>query len=186
MTISGIIYIFGGIFLFTVIVLAVIYNSFVYKNNVVKNIFATIDVLLKKRYDLIPNLVETVKGYAKHEESVFTRITELRNKATATQDDNEKISLDGEIGGAMQHLLAVVENYPELKADKNYLNLQMTLTEIEDQISAARRAYNAAVTEFNNACEMFPTNIFAGVFGFSRKTLFQITGSERANVNVNI
>jgi len=131
--------------------------------------------------------VSTVKGYAKHEETVFTRIAELRNQAIDTNiSDDKKIQLDGEVLGQMQRLLAVVENYPELKADKNYLNLQMTLTEIEDQISAARRAYNAAVTDFNNACEMFPTNIFAGIFGFKNKTLFQIVKAERANVDVGI
>ncbi len=181
------IYILIGIIFFIVVVIAIIYNSFVYKNNVVKNVFATIDVLLKKRYDLIPNLVATVKGYAKHEETVFTRITELRNRASDINiSDDQKIDLDRQVLGQMQRLLAVVENYPELKADKNYLNLQMTLTEIEDQISAARRAYNAAVTEFNNACEMFPSNIFAGIFGFKRKTLFQIVESEKASVNVGM
>ena len=163
-------YVLIGIVVFIIFVVAIIYNSFVYKNNSVKNVFSTIDVLLKKRYDLIPNLVSTVKGYAKHEETVFTRIAELRNQAIdINATDDQKIALDGEVLGQMQRLLAVVENYPELKADKNYLNLQMTLTEIEDQISAARRAYNAAVTEFNNACEMFPTNILAGMFGFKNK-----------------
>lgn len=180
-------YILIGIVVFIIIVVAIIYNSFVYKNNVVKNVFSTIDVLLKKRYDLIPNLVSTVKGYAKHEETVFTRIAELRNQAIdINATDDQKIAIDGEVLGQMQRLLAVVENYPELKADKNYLNLQMTLTEIEDQISAARRAYNAAVTEFNNACEMFPTNIFAGMFGFNNKKLFQIVQAEKANVNLGI
>ena len=99
--------------------------------------------------------------------------------------DDEKIELDGRVNGEMKRLMAVVENYPELKADKNFLNLQITMTEIEDQISAARRAYNAAVTEFNNACEMFPTNIFAGIFGFRRKVLFQIAANEKANVNID-
>lgn len=180
-------YILIGLLVLGIIIVAIIYNTFVYKNNVVKNVFSTIDVLLKKRYDLIPNLVATVKGYAKHEETVFTKIAELRNQAIDTKiSDDQKIALDGEVLGQMQRLLAVVENYPELKADKNYLNLQMNLTEIEDQISAARRAYNAAVTEFNNSCEMFPTNIFANIFGFKTKKLFQIVQAEKANVNVGI
>jgi LemA protein len=183
----SVLYILTGAAVFVLIVLAVIYNSFVYKNNMVKNIFSTIDVLLKKRYDLIPNLVETVEGYAKHEERVFTKITELRNKAVHPQiSDDEKIDLDAEVTGEMRQLLAVVENYPELKADKNFLNLQTTLTEIEDQISAARRAYNAAVTDFNNSCEMFPANIFANMFGFKCKTLFRITDAERKNINVSL
>ena len=181
-----IIYTLIGIAVFFMIVLAGIYNSFVYKNNVVKNIFSTIDVLLKKRYDLIPNLVETVKGYASHEERLFTKMAELRNKAASPQiSDDDKIALDAEITGGMQKLLAVVENYPELKANENYLNLQMTLTEIEDQISAARRAYNAAVTDFNNSCEMFPSNLFANMFGFKRKILFQIISAERKNVKIS-
>lgn len=180
-------YVIIGIAVFITVVIAVIYNSFVYKNNVVKNVFSTIDVLLKKRYDLIPNLVATVKGYAKHEERVFTKITELRNQAVDRNiSDDQKIELDGEVIGQMQRLLAVVENYPELKADKNYLNLQMNLTEIEDQISAARRAYNAAVTDFNNSCEMFPTNIFAGIFGFRAKKLFQIVKAEKMNINIGL
>jgi LemA protein len=182
-----IVYVAIGIFVFILIVIAGIYNSFIYKRNVVKNVFATIDVLLKKRFDLLPNLVETVKGYAKHEEIVFTRISELRNLANnENMSDDEKIELDGRVNGEMKRLMAVVENYPDLKADKNFMNLQITITEIEDQISAARRAYNAAVTEFNNACEMFPTNIFAGIFGFQRKVLFQIAENEKANVNINL
>lgn len=181
-----IVYIAIGVTFFILIFVGIIYNSFIYKRNVVKNVFATIDVLLKKRFDLIPNLVSTVKGYAKHEELVFTRIAELRNLANnENMSDDEKIELDGKVNGEMKRLMAVVENYPELKADKNFLNLQLTMTEIEDQISAARRAYNAAVTDFNNACEMFPTNIFAGIFGFQRKILFQIAENEKANVNIN-
>jgi LemA protein len=181
-----VVYILIGVFVFILIVIAGIYNSFIYKRNVVKNVFSTIDVLLKKRFDLIPNLVSTVKGYAKHEEIVFTRIAELRNLAKKEDmSDDEKIELDGKVNSEMKRLMAVVENYPELKADKNFLNLQITMTEIEDQISAARRAYNAGVTEFNNACEMFPTNIFAGIFGFKRKVLFQISSNEKENVNIN-
>lgn len=181
-----VVYISGGIFVFFLIVIAIIYNSFIYKRNVVKNVFSTIDVLLKKRFDLIPNLVETVKGYAKHEELVFTRIAELRNLANKeNMSDEEKIELDGRVNSEMNRLMAVVENYPNLKADKNFMNLQITMTEIEDQISAARRAYNAAVTEFNNACEMFPTNIFAGIFGFKQKILFQIPQEEKVNVKAD-
>ena len=181
-----IVYVAIAVVVFIIIVITIIYNSFIYKRNVVKNVFATIDVLLKKRFDLIPNLVETVKGYAKHEEIVFTRIAELRNLANnENMSDDEKIELDGRVNGEMKRLMAVVENYPDLKADKNFMNLQITMTEIEDQISAARRAYNAGVTEFNNACEMFPTNIFAGIFGFQRKVLFQISANEKENVNID-
>ncbi|MBN1864435.1 MAG: LemA family protein [Victivallales bacterium] len=175
-----------GILLFPAIVVAIIYNTFIYKRNVVKTVFSTIDVLLKKRFDLVPNLVETVKGYSKHEQAVFTRITELRNlNSSSSLSDDEKVRMDSEVRGELSKIMAVVENYPEIKADKHYLNLQHNLTEIEDQISAARRAYNAAVTDFNNSCEMFPFNIFASIFGFKTKQLFQIDHSQRANVNVN-
>lgn len=174
------VYILGAIIFFFLVVIAIIYNSFIYKRNVVKNIFSTIDVLLKKRFDLIPNLVETVKGYAKHEELVFTRIAELRNQADKDDlSDDQKIELDNQVNNEMNRLMAVVESYPNLKADKNFMNLQITMTEIEDQISAARRAYNAAVTDFNNSCEMFPTNLFAGIFGFKRRTLFRIPDEEK-------
>ncbi len=176
-----------GALLFPAVVVAIIYNSFIYKRNLARNVFSTIDVLLKKRFDLVPNLVETVRGYSKHEQAVFTRITELRNlNSSSNLSDDEKIRMDSEVRGEIQRIMAVVENYPELKADKQYLNLQHNLTEIEDQISAARRAYNAAVTDFNNSCEMFPFNILASLFGFKQKQLFKIDHSQRANVNVNL
>ena len=175
----------GAILLVPVCVVAVIYNSFVFKRNLVKTVFSTIDILLKKRFDLIPNLVETVKGYSRHEEAVFTRIAELRNLNNSGKlSDDDKVRMDPEVNGAVSSLLAVVERYPEIKADKHYLNLQHNLTEIEDQISAARRAYNAAVTDFNNSCEMFPFNLFASVFGFTAKPLFQVNEAQRANVRV--
>ena len=160
--------------------LAIIYNSFVSKRNMAEKAFATIDVMLKKRFDLIPNLVETVKGYAAHERDTLERIVKIRSEALKNGiSDNEKIRLGSECAPLLSRILAISESYPDLKANENFLNLQRNLTEIEEQISAARRAYNAAVTDFNNACEMFPGNIFASIFGFSKKTLFIASDDEK-------
>ena len=166
---------------------ALIYNILVYRRNAADNVFSTIDVMLKKRYDLIPNLVETVKGYASHEKETLIKISEMRAKAVSDSTGvNEKINLDGEITNALGKIFAIAENYPNLKANEQFLNLQKNLSEMEEQIAAARRAYNAAVTDFNNSCEMFPTNIFASMFGFEKKKLFQVSDNEKQPVKNNI
>jgi len=162
-----------------------IFNSLIGKKNQVLNVFATIDVLLKKRYDLIPNLVSTVKGYAKHERELLQQITDIRAKAmsgSTTPDD--QAALDSDLTKALSRLMLVVENYPELKAGENFMHLQRTLTELEEQISAARRAYNASVTDYNNAVEMFPTNIVASMMNYQRRKFFEIPKIERENVDV--
>ncbi|HCE46824.1 MAG TPA: LemA family protein [Lentisphaeria bacterium] len=169
------------------IVVAVIYNLLVYRRNQADNVFSTIDVMLKRRYDLIPNLVETVKGYARHEKETFEKVAGIRAKAISEGTSaNEKVNLDGEMKSALGRIFAIAENYPALKADGQFLNLQKNLTEMEEQIAAARRAYNAAVTDFNNSCEMFPTNIFASMFGFQKKNLFQISDNEKQPVKATI
>ena len=174
-------------FILILLVIAVMYNMLVYRRNAADNVFSTIDVMLKRRYDLIPNLVETVKGYAKHEKETFEKVAEIRTKAIAEgASDNDKIALDGLMKTALGRLFAVAESYPELKANEQFLNLQKNLTETEEQIAAARRAYNAAVTDFNNSCEMFPTNIFASMFGFQKKSWFQITDDEKQPVKANL
>lgn len=161
------------------------YNSLVGKKNEVENIFAGVDTVLKKRYDLVPNLVAAVKNYMQHEAGVLTEITELRAKATSGNlSDDEKVVLDNKISKAIGGIMVAVENYPDLKASQNFMQLQRSLNEIEEQISAARRAYNAAVTDFNNAVEMFPTNMLAGMMNYKRKKVFEITKAERQNVNV--
>ncbi|MFZ2654873.1 MAG: LemA family protein, partial [Victivallales bacterium] len=168
------------------IIVAVIYNILVYRRNQADNVFSTIDVMLKRRYDLIPNLVETVKGYAKHEKDTFEKVAEIRAKAILEgTSTNEKVNLDGEMESALGRIFAIAESYPELKANENFLNLQKNLTEMEEQIAAARRAYNAAVTDFNNSCEMFPTNIFASLFGFEKKKLFQVSDNEKQPVKIS-
>jgi LemA protein len=163
-----------------------IYNSLVRKKNQVSNIFATVDAILKKRYDLIPNLVATAQKYMEHERHVLTEVTRLRAKAlSGTASDDEKIEIDREISKAIRGILVAVENYPGLKANENFIHLQATLTEVEEQISAARRAYNAAVTAYNNAVEMFPTNVVAKLFDFRRKRLFEIHAVEREPADVH-
>ena len=173
------------VFGIVVVMAIVLYNSLVGKKNQVTNVFASIDALLKKRYDLIPNLVNTVKTYMQHERGLLTEITDARAKAVSGQlSDNEKVDLDNKISRAMGGIMVAVENYPDLKANQNFMQLQGSLNEIEEQISAARRAYNAAVTDYNNAIEMFPTNFVASMLKYSKKNVFEISEKERQNVDV--
>lgn len=144
--------------------LVLMYNSLVGKKNQVENIFGSVDTVLKKRYDLIPNLVSSVQQYMAHEKSLLNDITELRSRAMKPGlSDHEKITLDKEITSTLGSIMVAVENYPDLKANENIMHLQRTLHEVESQISAARRAYNQAVTDYNNAIEMVPTNFMASM-----------------------
>jgi LemA protein len=162
-----------------------IYNSLIGRKNQVLNVFGTIDALLKKRYDLIPNLVATVKGYMQHERTLLSQVTEMRAKALAEgTSDDQKVDLDNKMTKALSRIMLAVENYPDLKASENFMHLQRTLTELEEQISAARRAYNAAVTDYNNAVEMFPTNMVASVMNYKRRRFFEIAEKERESVDV--
>ena len=164
-----------------------IFNSLIGKKNAVANVFGTMDAMLKKRYDLIPNLVSTVKGYMTHEREVLEKVTQLRGEAMkASQSDNSRVALDNQISRLLLGIMANVENYPQLKASDNFMNLQRTMTELEEQISAARRAFNATVMDYNNAVQMFPTNIVAGVMGYEVKTYFEIASDERNNVEVKV
>lgn len=167
------------------LLLVLMYNSLVSKKNQVENIFASVDTVLKKRYDLIPNLVASVSKYMEHEKSILEEVTKLRADANKpNMSEHEKIALDAKVTSALGSIMIAVENYPELKANENMMHLQHSLNEIEEQISAARRAYNQAVTDYNNALEMVPTNFMARAMGYVRKELFEITESERQNVNV--
>ncbi len=171
--------------LLLVILPLMLYNSLVRRRNQVDNVFASLDALLKKRYDLIPNLIATVQTYMQHEKETLTRITELRNKAiSGTISSNESVELNNEISGILKTIQVSVENYPDLKASTNFVQLQGSLNEVEEQISAGRRAYNAAVTDFNTAIQIFPASILAGMMKFTPKTLFFISEAERQNVNV--
>lgn len=162
------------------------YNSLIAKKNQVENIFAGVDTVLKKRFDLIPNLVASVERYMEHEKSTLEKVTELRAAAMKPGiSDDQKIALDAKLTAALGAITVAMEAYPDLKANENVMHLQRSLAEIEEQISAARRAYNQAVTDLNNAIEMFPTNLMAGWMNLSRRAVFEITANERQNVDVN-
>ena len=155
-----------------------IYNGFITLINRSKEAWADIDVQLKRRYDLIPNLVEVVKGYAVHEKGVFEKVTEARSKAMQAQTLKEKGEAENILSGTLKSLFAVSENYPELKASVNFLELQRELTDTEDKIQAARRFYNGNVRDLNIKVEAFPSNIIAGMFKFQKMDLFEIANKE--------
>ncbi len=159
-------------------------NSLVVLRNKVRNQFSQIDIQLKKRYDLIPNLVETVKGYAKHESETFEKVIAARNSYAAASTDSEKIEAAGELTKCVSRLLAVAEDYPELKANENFLNLQAQLKEIEDKISYARQFYNDSVMVYNNKIQMFPSSIVAGMRNFKEEKFFEADSQSRENVKV--
>jgi LemA protein len=173
-----------GIIAFAILIVVFIYNNLVGARNNVENAFGGIDAMLKKRYDLIPNLVETVKVYMKHEKETLTQVTELRTKAmSGTISHDEKVGLENQLSGIMRNVMVAVESYPDLKANEQFTMLQRSWNEAEEQISAARRAYNSAVTQYNNAIEKFPSNILAGMFNHKRKPIFEIPQAERENIN---
>ena len=163
------------------LVLLIMYNGLVKKRNAVKQSRSSIDVYLTQRFDLIPNLVECVKGYAKHEENLLESITKLRTEYNVSKD-LDKASL---LNTQMNKLIAIVENYPDLKASENFLNLQNNLTKMEDQLQAARRLYNMDVTAYNTAIQVFPTNLIASAFNFTEEKLFELEPGKGENVKVN-
>ncbi len=167
------------IVILVIIVLAFvgIYNGLVRLRNQVKNAWAQIDVQLKRRYDLIPNLVETVKGYAKHERETFEMVTKARNLAQQSSSAGvaDRAKVEGELSSALGRLLAVAENYPELKASQNFLALQEELTSTENKISFSRQFYNDSVLRFNNKTQEFPSSVVAGMTGFKAAEFFQTT-----------
>ena len=164
--------------------LILIYNSFASLRNRAKNAWADIDVQLKRRHDLVPNLVATVQGYAAHEKAVFEDVARLRAQATQAGDVNGKGGAEEELSGAIRSLFAVAESYPDLRADQNFRDLQRQLTEIEDHIQYARRYYNAVVRDMNTKCETFPSNLVGGWFGFTRLPYFQANDDDREPVQV--
>ena len=178
-------YILIGLIIGITLIIAMMYNSLINKKNQVENAFGGMDAQLKKRYDLIPNLVSTVQTYMKHEADTLTQITELRAKAVSGKiSDDEKVDLDNMITSKLGGIMVAVENYPDLKASDNFNQLQRSLNEVEEQISASRRAYNATITSYNNSVEMFPTNILAGMMSMKHKNVFEIPENQRENVNV--
>jgi len=161
-----------------------VFNRLVTLRNRTKEAWSDIDVQLKRRHDLIPNLIETVKGYATHEKEVFEKVTEARAKAISAQGLAEKGQAENMLSGTLKSLFAVAESYPELKANQNFLELQRELTDTEDKIQAARRFYNGNVRDLNIQIEIFPTNLIAGAFGFQKMEFFEIAEAEKAPVQV--
>lgn len=168
-----------------VLFIAGLYNGLVRMKVLVDEAWSGIDVQLKRRYDLIPNIVETVKGYAKHEKDTFEKIAALRSQAMQTTDVAEKSKVENQLTSTLKTLFAVAENYPELKANENFLNLQGTLNEIESEIQGARRYYNGAVRDYNTKIMVFPNNLLAGMLGFKAREFFEADEEERENVKVS-
>lgn len=160
------------------------YNGLVKARNKVKDQFSQIDIQLKKRFDLIPNLVNTVKGYAKHESETLEKVINARNIYANAKTDDEKVKASNELSKSLTHLFALAESYPELKANTNFEELQKELTEVEEKISYARSFYNDAVRLYNNKVQTIPSNIIASLFGFKTETFFEAAAEEKENVKV--
>lgn len=160
------------------------YNGLVVLRNKVRDQFSQIDVQLKKRFDLIPNLVETVKGYAKHESDTLEKVIQARNGYMNAKNDAEKLEASKELSRGIANIFALAESYPDLKANTNFVDLQNQLKEIEDKIGYARQFFNDSVLMYNNKIEMFPSNIIASMFGFKKESFFEADSKERENVQV--
>lgn len=180
------IYVVIGIAIVLLIYTFVVYNSLIKLSNKVKEAFSTMDVYLKKRWDLIPNIVEAVKGYAKHEKETLESIINLRNGTYEEMSTNDKIDKNEQLTTGISKLMMLAENYPELKANQNFLDLSSQLSKVEEDIANSRKYYNAVVRNMNNLVQMFPSNIFAGLFGFKENKFFEATNSERENVKVEL
>lgn len=167
--------------------LMVTYNSLVILRQRVQNSWSQIDIQLKRRHDLIPNLVEIVKGYAKHEQETFEKVTAARTSAISAQNINEQLAAENILSGALKSLFAVAEAYPELKANTNFLELQSQFTDTEDKISFARQFYNDTVQKFNTKIELFPFNLIAGFLGFEMVAYYSLgaSSSERDSLKIN-
>jgi len=176
----------GIIILVVVVLIALwavgIYNNLVKLRNNRENAFANIDVQLKQRHDLIPQLVATVKGYADHEKEVLTRVTEARSAAMNATSINDKIQAENALTSALAGLKVSLEAYPDLKANQNFLQLQNEIADIENKLAAVRRFFNSATKELNNAVQTFPSNLLAGMFGFKKEPMFEVPQSERADI----
>ena len=178
-----------GIIIVAVIVLIVVwfiasYNGFVRLKNTVEEAFSTMDVYMKKRFDLIPNLVETVKGYAAHEKETLMGVTQARTAVMNSATTEERLANENVLSGALKSLFAVSEAYPDLKANANFMDLQNQLKVVEEDIANSRKYYNAVVRDYNIKREQFPSSIIAGMFHFEKKPMFEIPSEERENVKV--
>lgn len=179
------IYIILGTLILLAVIFIALYNSLISSRNRVEEAWSDIDVQLKRRYDLIPNVLETVKGYAQHERGVFERVTEARTAALAAKTAKEHAEAENQLSNTLKTLFAVSENYPDLKANANFLDLQRELSDTENKIQAARRFYNSVVLEYNTRLQVIPTNVLAALFHFSQKDFFDLSSnSERENIKV--
>ena len=165
---------------------SITYNSLVKLYNRVKEAFSTMDVYLKKRWDLIPNIVETVKGYSKQEKETLTEVVKIRSNSYDDMNINDKVNVNTKLSGDINKLMALAEAYPELKANENYLDLSNKLTEIEEDIANSRKYYNGSVRIYNNKVEMFPSNIIAKIFGFQSAKMFGISEDEKQNIKIEL
>lgn len=176
----------GVILVIVAVFLIAMYNSLIRLKNQTDNAWSQIDVQLKRRHDLIPNLVETAKGYMKHERETFEEITKARSRAMGAKNVSEASKAEGTLGQALGNFMLVVENYPDLKANQNFLSIQEELTSTENKISFARQNYNDQVLFFNNKIQMFPSNAVAGIFNFKKRDFFELQNqAERQVPNVN-
>lgn len=164
------------------LILVALYNNLVKLRNNRTNAFANIDVQLKQRFDLIPQLVSTIKGYATHEKELLQRVTEARSAAMGAQTINDKIQADNQLSAALSGLKVSLEAYPDLKANQNFLQLQNEISDIENKLAASRRYFNTATRELNNAVQTFPGNIVAGMFGFHTEPMFEVAQVQRAQL----
>ena len=180
------IYVVVAVIIIIVIYAIVLFNSFASLDNKVKEAFSTMDIYLKKRCDLVPNLVEVVKSYAKYEKDTLKEITKLRGNIYDDMSNDEKIKTNLKLNRDIDKIMLLVEAYPELKASDNFKNLSDKLVKIEDDIANSRKYYNGTVRIFNNKVEMFPNNIFAKIFGYKSRPMFEAKISERENVDVKV
>ena len=179
------VWIITGVLALVVIILIWIFNSLVTRRNRVEEAWADIEVQLKRRYDLIPNLVETVKGYAAHERELLEKVTQARSQAMQASTPEAKGKAENMLSDTLKSLFAIAENYPALKASKNFAKLQDELSDTENKIQASRRFYNGNVRDFNTKIELFPDNVVAGLFNFKKREFFEIENEgERENVKV--
>ena len=180
------IYIIIVIVILIIIYTFILYNNFIKLNNDVKEAFSTMDVYLKKRWDLIPNIIETVKAYTKYEKDTLKEIIELRNNIYDKMTNDEKIKTNEQLSNNVGKIIALSENYPELKANENFKNLSNQLAKIEEDIANSRKYYNGIVKIYNNKVEMFPSNIFAKIFGYHSKAMFEANTTERENIKIKL
>lgn len=180
-----VLWIIVGVFVFVALIFIIYYNRFVTLGNRIDNSLSQIDVQLKKRADLVPNLINSVKGYAKHEKGIMDEVTKARKAFMSAKTMEQKIGKGAELQHALKSILAVAENYPQLRANENFLQLQQELAAIEDKVAYARQYYNDSILSYNNLCKKFPGVLFASVYGKTSKKYLEIPAEERTVPKVN-